>query len=236
MRLLKHKVERLESFSKPRSEPSTLPHAFPQVSRLRGRLSRLGRSATQGSSAPWDVARAWAGESCCPQELGRAGRSSRTPQLISPMPEGTFLVSPWGISIFFPPSMQNTTAALQVVPLFIPSLRELHLQVRFGPGDAGGYLQPQSDVREAQGVRPSWRFPCRELRPTAWDGSTARVWELPAEGDGQPAARAARLLQIGQVGLATCNSYSSGFSVPPDSRGAPTPLTLAFLAVYLHCS
>lgn len=132
--------------------------------------------------------------------------------------------------------MQNTTAALQVVPLFIPSLRELHLQVCFGPTDAGGYLQPQSDVREAQGVRLSWRFPCRELRPTAWDGSAARVWELPAEGDGQPAAHAARLLQIGQVGLATCNSYSSGFSVPPDSRGAPTPLTLAFLAVYLHCS
>lgn len=102
MRPLKHKVERLESFSKPRSEPGTLPHAFPQVSRLRGRLGRLGRSATQGSSAPWDVAGAWAGESCCPQELGRAGRSSRTPQLISPMPEGHISGLPVGYQYLLP--------------------------------------------------------------------------------------------------------------------------------------
>lgn len=129
-------------------------------------------SPARGSSALQDMAGTWAGESCCPQEVGRAGRSSRTPRLISPMPKGAFLTSPWGYLYPLPTVCSKLHHSFASCSHFIPSLRELHLWVHFSPGDEGGYLQPESDVGEAQGVLPSWHFPCWELQTAAGVSST----------------------------------------------------------------
>lgn len=71
---------------------------------------------------------------------------------------------------------------------------------------------------------------------SSWQPGTAALgfWEQPAEGGGQPQTRTVGFLQIRQV-IATCNSYSSGFSVLPVSRCALIPLTLALLTMYFYC-
>lgn len=147
----------MESFSSPRSEPHALPSMFPQVLGLRGWPSRCG------SSALWDVAGLGAGKSCCPQEVGRAGRSSRSPQLIL-CAWRHISVLPMGVSV--PPSHLCTKHhSFASCSHFTPLLRELHLQ--FSPVDERCYLWPKRDVWEARGVLSSWLFPCWELQLAA---------------------------------------------------------------------
>lgn len=73
---------------------------------------------------------------------------------------------------------------------------------------------------------------------SSWQPKTAALgfWELPAEGGGRPQTRTVGFLQMWQVVIATCNSYSSRFSILPVSRCALIPLTLALLTMYLYYS
>lgn len=180
--------EEMEGFSKPRSEPSTIPPIFPWVLGLRGTPSRLE------SSALWDIE----------PRLERAAAHRRWELLAG-------AAGPEWVPVSSSHRLWKTLLQL----LKLCSLYSLIKRTpALGPSQSwgeGGYLQPKSDVQGAPGCPPG-------ISPggaPARDSITGSVWELPAEGDGQPPAR---LPQIWHTVLESCNCCSSGFSVLPASK------------------